>query len=940
MTFTNKIVFSFALFFLIISNPVVSGNPVEKVDLHFSHERGFYYDEFTLTILCDTPDSKIRYTLDGSNPLTSSSAIINNSEVSILINPSNTNGRDFAPGYIVTACVTLADTLVSDIKTNTYLFPNMINLLSRDNQLPGPKWLRFGGSHDIDYGMDPDIYNHQAYSAQMEDAFLSIPTFSVVTDLGSLFHADSGIYVNSFFHGEDWERNISLELLQPDGSEGFQINCGIRIRGGWSRHFDNPKHAFRIFFRGKYGKAKLKFPLFGDNGTDEFDKIDLRTSQNYSWSYYGDANNTFLRDVFSRDTQRDMGQPHTRSMYYHLFINGTYWGLYQTQERSEASFAQSYFGGNNDDFDVIKVDVGENYNIYNVEATDGTLDKWKELWDAGEKGFVNDETYFKVQGLNSDLSPNPQFEKLLDVDNLIDYMVITFFVGDFDGPISAFRNNGSPNNFYAIYNRANPDGFKFFRHDAEHSMFFNNWGIDRTGPFSAGRYFKDSNPQWIHQKLSENKNYRLKFSDRVYKHFFNNGALTLENNNFRIENRKDQIQSAIVAESARWGDSKSNTPLTKANWTNAVNFIFNSYLPPRNNIVLNQLKSKNLFSSITPPQFSIKSGIIDKYSEIQLSSPSGIIYYTLDGTDPSSATAILYSNAIQIVETTLIKTRSILNGEWSPLNEGHFVIDEDLSSLKITELHYHPLDQINAQDTISGKEFEFIELKNIGLDELNLTGSSFVNGISFTFPLGTIIPSGEFLLLASNSIEFTNRYGFTPNAEFEGQLDNGGEKIVLINAANDTIISFTYNDKLPWPEKADGEGYSLVSERKQPTGDPNNSSYWVASATINGSPNTDDLVSDIQLENNELPLAFSLDQNYPNPFNPMTSINYSIPVEGKVELKIFDILGNEIITLVDDHQKSGNYLIQFNGSSLSSGIYFYRLKNSGFEKVMKMVLLR
>ncbi len=157
-----------------------------------------------------------------------------------------------------------------------------------------------------------------------------------------------------------------------------------------------------------------------------------------------------MREIFSRDTQKDMQQPYTRSRFYHLFINGTYWGLFQTQERSEASFAESYFGGNKNDYDVIKVDVGENFDVYHIEATDGTIDKWKQLWDAGEIGFSDDNNYFKVQGLNTDLKSNPLYEKLLDVDNLIDYMIITIFAGDFDGPVSGFRNNSSPNNFYAI----------------------------------------------------------------------------------------------------------------------------------------------------------------------------------------------------------------------------------------------------------------------------------------------------------------------------------------------------------------------------------------------------------------------------------------------------------------------------------------------------------
>ena len=73
------------------------------------------------------------------------------------------------------------------------------------------------------------------------------------------------------------------------------------------------------------------------------------------------------REVFSRDSQGDMSQPYTRSRYYHLYLNGMYWGLFQTQERAEARFAAEYLGGNDEDYDVVKVNT-EDWN-YRIEAT-------------------------------------------------------------------------------------------------------------------------------------------------------------------------------------------------------------------------------------------------------------------------------------------------------------------------------------------------------------------------------------------------------------------------------------------------------------------------------------------------------------------------------------------------------------------------------------------
>ena len=94
------------------------------------------------------------------------------------------------------------------------------------------------------------------------------------TDLANLFDPNSGIYANAYQQGEDWERPASVELINPDGSQGFQIDAGLRIRGGYSRSGDNPKHAFRLFFRGEYGASSLDFPLFGAEGADSFQKVE------------------------------------------------------------------------------------------------------------------------------------------------------------------------------------------------------------------------------------------------------------------------------------------------------------------------------------------------------------------------------------------------------------------------------------------------------------------------------------------------------------------------------------------------------------------------------------------------------------------------------------------------------------------------------------------
>jgi hypothetical protein len=86
--------------------------------------------------------------------------------------------------------------------------------------------------------------------------------------------------------------------------------------------------------------------------------------------------------------------------------------------------------------------------------------------------------------------------------------------------------------------------------------------------------------------------------------------------------------------------------------------------------------------------------------------------------------------------------------------------------------------------------------------------------------------------------------------------------------------------------------------------------------------------------------GFSLSQNYPNPFNPTTSIKFSIQKSGLVTLKVLDILGREVETLVNDTRVAGNYTVNFNGSGLSSGVYFFRIEAGDFISIKKMILTK
>ena len=100
------------------------------------------------------------------------------------------------------------------------------------------------------------------------------------------------------------------------------------------------------------------------------------------------------------------------------------------------------------------------------------------------------------------------------------------------------------------------------------------------------------------------------------------------------------------------------------------------------------------------------------------------------------------------------------------------------------------------------------------------------------------------------------------------------------------------------------------------------------------------VITDVKTENEYLPTGYNLSQNYPNPFNPTTTIQYSVQSPGHVSLKVFNLLGQEVETLVNENKNTGNYQVNFNASRLASGIYFLQMRAGSFVSVKKMVLLK
>lgn len=929
--------------------------------VQFSRKGGYCSDVFNLTMTSPLPDCNVQYTYDGSDPKTSATAIVSGNSVTLPIDPSQPIGRGTTPGYVVRACLIKPGYKPSSSVTNSYIFLNKV----KTQAYPGGKWPSSAVNGQIlDYAMATDVVNSPTYAPYMDAALKQIPSMSIVIDMDSLFGASKGIYVNAAQSGITWERPCSVELIDTDSTQKFQINAGLRIRGAASKGADNPKHAFRFYFREDYGAKKLHYPLFGDEGADEFDCIDLRCEQNYSWSKDGSPYNTLITDVFSRDMQGKMGQPYKRGRYYHLYLNGMYWGIFQTDERAEADYAESYLGGNSEDYDVVKVN-SDQWPYYD-EVTDGNIDTWSALWTKCGTGFESNANYFTLLGKLSDGTPDPNGKVWVDIDNLIDYMLVIFYTGNFDAPVSSFYGDDMPNNFYGLYNRNDKTkGFRFLAHDSEHSLFVNalygagvtenRVNIGTNGRMSITK-MTDFNPQWLHYKLSKNAEYRVRFMDRAYRELTKGGLLTPDNTTMLFQARANQINNAIIAESARWGDAKTSPSLTKQTWLTELQNKFTSFFPQRTDILKTQLLNEGLYTTMLTPDVlldgvlcydrvkSFTGSKVVKLVDTNALTAGSSIYYTLDNTDPRLTNGIIYPGStsgkgsveINISQTTVLNARLYKSGTWGPLRRIVFSqADETFAKLKVTELNYHPQDSINGVDTISGSDFEFIEFKNTGTTPIDLSGLRLDSAIYYQFPEEQLLQPGAFYVVASKPNIFFSKYKRYPSGNFSKSLSNSGEEVVLFNRKDQPVLRFTYDDGSPWPTSPDGDGFTLTSKYADPLGNPASADYWMASSYLNGSPFQDDVaaITDLKSDTNDAQKILV----YPNPTNGIFYIRVDDLQPGTdYAVSIYDTKG----MLILHNRYTNSAAIDLNRQNVQEGVYIVRVQTAGKTVNQKVIYLR
>ena len=658
-------------------------------DTVFAPRRGFYDTPQTVTISCATPGAVIAITTDGSLP-TLTNGVQSASPATVPVSTTTTlRAAAYVPG---------SGLVPANVDTHTYLFVDAVP----GQQRPAAAPVSWPGGVAGSYELDTRVVNNAQPGYTVREALLALPSLSITTPPGDIW-GPAGIYANSGSRGDAWERAASAEWLDPAGGEGFHLDFGLSVHGNISREKSfTPKHGFKMFFRSQYGETKLRHPLFPGSAVEEFDQLILRggstdTFPCTEWGAVGlgpgGANYqrwarawaSYVRDQWVRDTQLAMGQLSARGRYCHLYLNGTYWGLYNLCEHPDEDFQSSHLGGSPDEYDVL-VDFAELKN--------GNYTAWQQLLALGS-GSAGDAAFLQMQGRNPDGTVNPSLPVLLDAANLIDYMILHIYHGADDWPQHNWWAGRATRNV-AGFNQ----GFRFFAWDQEISN--ENVLYERTSwqsyPAKYAEVNASNTPAQIYAALrAGSPEFRLAFADRVHRHLFQNGALSTGAAKARWDARLQEIDKAIVAESARWGAWQTNLvnpgqPYRReVEWLGHQAWMAANYWPQINAVALTRYRNASLYPSVSAPVLNQFGGNYQPGFQAVLthSNASGTLYYTTDGNDPRLPGGAVrpgtaaYSAPLPLSGAVNIKARVLMGTVWSALLDAAFMPhpDRDLDGI-------------------------------------------------------------------------------------------------------------------------------------------------------------------------------------------------------------------------------------------------------------------
>ena len=748
-----------------------------------------------------------------------------------------------------------------------------------------------------------------------------LPIFSIVTDPANFFSDSIGIYVEGTNGitalcsdgprnwNQDWERPIELEFFEKDRSPAFKTSAGVKIYGGCSRLY--PMKSLAFYFRPEYGMDKLKYRIFPNIFVNQFENLVLRSGAQDWWR-------TMFREGMAQSLiEQGMKVDHQAYRPSILFINGQYWGIHNIREKLDDNYLVSHFGVNKDSIDLIEISKAGFANHGDIIAYNDMM-----------TFFTN---YNIAAAANYD-----HIKSIVDIDEYLDYEIAQIFSANGDWPGS---------NMKLWRERSSKGKWRWMVYDLDFTF----------GGNANGQYFSNTlalatatdgpswpNPPWstlMLRKLLENTEFRNEFVQRFAVHM--NTTYEPQHVIGVMDSLGGIIASEIPRHKQRWAKSISMGKDWLVNVQVMRDFALKradtmrTFITQKFNLAgtysLKLSRNNPSWGKIFTHEVEVKNN--DSLNVFFKNIPLKVRAFTLPGYRFVKWEGMSNSTSTEI--TILAQRDSFLTAVFEPAELA-------VTNVVINEINYKSSPSFDTED--------WVELYNPSSASVSLSEWKFQDSQAnvFLFPVNIILNEHEYLLLSRDTSKFNSLYPNIKNVlgDLGFGLSSAGEKIQLLDADGNLVDEVSFSSNGEWDSLANGTGRTLAL--RNPQLDNTLPQNWKAS-TLYGTPGSiNDVYTKAGSEKDLLPDEFKLFQNYPNPFNPTTVISYQVSVNSKVSLKVFNILGKEIVTLVNKEQNAGSYSINFDATNnhqlttnpLPSGIYFYQLRAGQFVETKKMILLR
>ncbi len=428
----------------------------------FSQAPGFYTGEVVLALTSDDPQAEIRYTLDGSEPTATSP---------LYVGPLALQSRVGEPNTI-----SLIPT--NHVTTGQYAWRAPRGEVFKINVVRA-RALRAGHAPSAvttgSYVIDPNL-----------EGRIPLDVISIAIDPADLFDHETGIYVpgvhyvpgddwsgNYFQTGDDWERPVSFEFFDKQGTRLLAQDAGARIHGGISRYF--PQKSLRLHARSAYGESRFDHPFFPELPFDSYNRILVRNSGN-DWGQRGFRDLVLHRIVEHLDFDTQAGRAAIH------FLNGEYWGIANLRERLDEHYLARWYGVPTEEAAIL---------ANNASVEEGQTSDRLE--------YLALRTFVSNQNLNDPANLAYVAERM-DLENFLDYQIAQIYFGNYDWPGNNIRFWRRTRPAYDPDAPLGHDGrWRWMLFDADHGFFSADYNMLAHATATNGPSWP--NPPWSTQML-------------------------------------------------------------------------------------------------------------------------------------------------------------------------------------------------------------------------------------------------------------------------------------------------------------------------------------------------------------------------------------------------------------------------------------------------------